>query len=99
MTGTLLLWSAAHLQPNGRNLVLVLAFQKMNIDSIKDVNPKDNSGCLDDAMDHWIKQNYDTEKFGLPSWRTLVAAVAQVNKRLCKQLAIKYQGNGGTSRI
>ena len=76
-----------------------LGLSKDDIDSIKDVNPKDNSGCLDDAMDHWIKQNYDTEKFGLPSWRTLVAAVAQVNKRLCKQLAIKHQGNGGISWI
>ena len=82
-----------------KELSLYLRLSCDDIDSIKDNNPKDNSGCLCKAMDYWIKQNYDTTRFGLPSWRTLLTAVARVDKRLCKELAIKHQGNSGVSKI
>ena len=45
-----------------------------------------------EALKQWTKHNYDTTKFGLPSWRTLLKAVAQVNKRQCRKLAKKHRG-------
>lgn len=42
----------------------------------------------------WIRQNYDTEKFPLPSWRTLCKALSAVsdNKKFIKDLALKHGG-------
>ena len=52
----------------------------------------DNHHCWSETLKHWIKQNYNTEKFGLPSWRSLLTAVAKVDKLLFKELAAKHQG-------
>ena len=48
-------------------------------------------GCLNDALNHWINKNYDTQKFGLPSWRSLLKAVANLNMWMCMDLAAKHQ--------
>ena len=45
------------------------------------------------ALNQWIKQNYNTKKFGDPSWRTLLKAIAGVDKRKFKKLAAAHQGN------
>ena len=50
------------------------------------------SNCWSEALNQWIKQNYNTKKFGQPSWRTLLRAVAQVNKLQFKKLAEKHRG-------
>ena len=50
------------------------------------------SNCWSEALKQWIKQNYNTKKFGQPSWRTLLRAVAQVNKLQFKKLAEKHRG-------
>ena len=62
------------------------------IDDIKGSFPSNLAGCWNEALKNWIKQNYKTEKFGLPSWRTLLKAVAQVDKCLFKKLADTHQG-------
>ncbi|MCG8626966.1 MAG: hypothetical protein MJE68_33820, partial [Proteobacteria bacterium] len=43
-----------------------------------------------EALNQWIKQNYSTQRFGLPSWRSLLKAVATMDRRLCKDLAAKH---------
>ena len=62
------------------------------IDSIKGNFPADVDCCWSESLKHWIRQNYKTEKFGLPSWRTLLKAVARVDKCLFKKLADTHQG-------
>ena len=61
------------------------------IDIIKGNNPSKISSCWNEALKQWIMQNYDTERFGEPSWRTLLEALAKVDKRQFKELAEKYQ--------
>ena len=61
------------------------------IDCIRKDHPNDSDGCLNEALSEWIKQNYSTDKFGLPSWRTLFKAVKPVNNSLFKKLAPKHQ--------
>ena len=48
--------------------------------------------CWSEALDHWIKQNYNTKRYGEPSWRTLLKAIAGVNKLRFKKLAKDHQG-------
>ena len=62
------------------------------IDTIKKNFSTDATGCWNEALKQWIQQNYRTKKFGLPSWRTLLEAIARFDKRLCKILANKHQG-------
>ena len=62
------------------------------IDTIKKNLSTDATGCWNEALKQWIQQNYRTKKFGLPSWRTLLEAIARVDKRLFKDLADKHQG-------
>ena len=67
-----------------------LGLAKADIDSIRENRPRDSAGCWSEALSHWIKQNYSTQRFGLPSWRSLLKAVAVVDRRLCKELATKH---------
>lgn len=51
------------------------------------------SDCLSSVLKEWIGQNYNTGKFGLPSWRTLCEAVLQVSDyKFFKELAQKHGG-------
>ena len=43
------------------------------------------------VLSEWIKQNYAFKKYGVPSWKTLLKAVAEVDQRLFKKLADKYK--------
>ena len=63
-----------------------------NIDNIKLNHPGDNEGCWSEALKQWIMQNYNTKMFGVPSWRSLVTAVAKVDKRKSKELAAFHEG-------
>ena len=39
------------------------------IETAHNHNPKD---CLSDVLKHWLRRNYNTERFGEPTWRTVV---------------------------
>ena len=62
------------------------------IDTIEQNHPGNSAACWNDALKHWIKQNYNTKKFTEPSWRSLLTAVAKVEKLLFKKLAAKHMG-------
>ena len=62
------------------------------IETIKRDNPRDSAGCWNEALKEWIKQNYDTKLFGQPSWRSLLKAVAEVDKHQFQKLAAEHQG-------
>ena len=68
------------------------------LDTIKRDNPNDSSACFSEALKHWIQQNYNTKKFGLPSWRTLLEAIARENRRVFKTLAEKHRAFGKLNR-
>ena len=67
-----------------------LGLAKADIDRIRESRPRDIAGCWSEALSQWIKQNYFTQRFGLPSWRSLLKAVATVDRHLCKELAAKH---------
>ena len=72
-----------------RDLSIYLGLSHDVIDNIKG---SDNYHCLSEALDQWIRQNYNTKKFGMPSWRSLLGAVAEVDSKLqFKRLAEKHK--------
>ena len=56
----------------------------------------DCKGRLEEALTEWLQQAYNTGRFGLPSWKMLVAAVAHPsggnNNALAQKIASKYNG-------
>ena len=62
------------------------------IDRIRLDYPNDCSCCWNKAINHWIKQNYNTEKFGKPSWKTLLGAIVHIDRHLFEKLASKHKG-------
>ena len=64
----------------------------LSCDVIDNIKGSDNYHCWSEALKNWIRQNYDTEKFGIPSWRSLLRAVAEIDKLMFRKLAEKHQG-------
>ena len=57
-------------------------------------NHTDPNGCLIDVLLAWLKLNYDTKKFGQPSWRVLCQAIQKPaggnNPALARKIAEKH---------
>ena len=43
-------------------------------------------------MGQWIGQGYNTKKYGMPSWQTLLKAITLIDMRVFKKLARKHEG-------
>ena len=69
-----------------------LGLQASLIDEIKQNRPNDAADCWNDALKQWIAQNYNTVKYGKPSWKTLLKAITKVDRLQAKKLAAQYQG-------
>ena len=56
----------------------------------------DVNSCLVEVLTEWLQQAYNTDRFGLPSWKLLVAAVAHPaggnDHALARQIAEKHNG-------
>lgn len=66
---------------------------------VKRNNPENIEECLKDSIVLWLKESYNTARFGHPSWRTLVIAVKDMNKALAVEIANAHRGmrNSGKS--
>lgn len=62
-----------------------LAPDKM--ESIRENNPGNNSGALQDVITTWVRQDFNTERFGLPSWRKVVEVISRFDNLLAKKIA------------
>ena len=64
--------------------------------SICDAYPSESDAerALEDVLLLWLNKKYDTDKFGLPTWRKLVEAVDRKgggnNHQLAKEIASKH---------
>ena len=63
-----------------------------DIEVIKKDNPGDSRACLTKAMSQWLKENYNTARFGVPSWRTLVTAVQAIDMALAHKITTTHRG-------
>ena len=91
-------WNTAYLaikslNAQWRDIGIALGISGDKLDEIEG-NNRQTTNCLSSILTTWVRQNYDTGKFKLPSWRTLCMALSQVsdNKKFIKDLALKHGG-------
>ena len=78
-----------------RDIGKALGISPAKLDEIA-VNNSQAGDRLSKVLQCWIGQNYNTTKFGLPSWRTLCKGISQAaDKKFVKDLA-KVHPLGGT---
>ena len=71
-----------------------LGVQPTDLDGIREVNSRNLDLALNDVLLLWLRQKYNTLRFGEPSWRVLVKAVEDrggLNSHsLAKDIALKH---------
>ena len=64
---------------------------------------QDSESRLMQVLTEWLQQTYDTDRFGPPSWRQLVTAVAHTaggnNRALAQQIAHRHNGKSVQSTL
>ena len=58
-----------------KDLGLALRVKRSTLDTISSNNHCNPEDCLRDTLQAWLQQQYDTTKFGQPSWQILCNAV------------------------
>ena len=58
-----------------KDLGLALRVKCSTLDTISSKNHYNPEDCLRDTLQAWLQQQYDTTKFGQPSWQVLCKAV------------------------
>ena len=61
-------------------------------DTIKEKCPNKELSCLSEALKLWILKKYKVERYGPPTWRMLLGAIAKIDEDLFKTLAKEHQG-------
>ena len=64
------------------------------IHAIRENNPDDSDGSWNEALMQWILRDYNTEKYGLPSWKTLLKTISRIDQPLFEKLAKEHQVKG-----
>ena len=66
------------------------------LNTIQADHPTNVKECLSAVLTEWLKKNYNTSRYGPPSWKLLVAAVANPaggnDCALAEQIAKKFDG-------
>ena len=79
-----------------QNMCIHLGLRPSDRDIIGGKFQLDPTYCLMEVLVKWLRKSYDTERYGPPTWRSLVAAVANPtggdNPALAKQIAENHQG-------
>lgn len=86
--------SVQRLTGSWSKLAVYLHLREDTIKTIERNYPRDAQQCLHDAIVEWLKQNYNFQKFGCPSWRMLVVAVrnSKLDTSLANEIASKHRG-------
>ena len=86
--------ACSSLVPKWKQLSGFIGLSHKTIHAINGNNPGDKEGAWNDALMQWILQDYNTEKHGLPSWRTLLKTIGRVDQPLFEKLAKEHQAKG-----
>jgi len=72
-------------------LAIQLGLNHDSLSVIQADNPKDSVTCLTKSIADWLKKNYNVKKHGLPSWRSLVRCLTEMDKAQALRVADKHR--------
>ena len=79
-----------------RKLATGLKIPRKLLPVMSSKSSNDPEECLLALLEEWLKQSYDVKRYGHPSWRALVRAVASSpgggNPALAQTIAEKHPG-------
>ena len=68
------------------------------LEGIRDLNPVSSSRGMSKMITEWLKRNYNTKRFGDPTWKSLVIAVAKrsggANEACARDIANNHRVSG-----
>ena len=74
-----------------------LRLDQGQLKKIEKENRDDLDDCLSETLSLWLNKNYNTEKFGNPTWELLAEAVSHRaggnNPALSDDISMKHGGN------
>ena len=83
---------------NWTNIGIALGLHANVLDCIKAANISNPDACLTSMVTEWLRRNHNVDKFGEPTWRQLVEAVADpaggANMDLAKNIAKRHKAEG-----
>ena len=71
------------------DLAIYLRLKTSVIEDIRR-NNSDRFRCLLNTISQWLNQNYNTAKYGKPSWRQLAAGVRKLDGGMFKRIATAH---------
>ena len=60
------------------------------LDALEQSHTHDPPHCLGEVLSEYLKQNYNTHRFGLPSWVTIEKVARSYNKRVADGILDQY---------
>ena len=64
------------------------------MDKIKEIerdSGRSAEDCWEKALTLWLEQNYNTKKYSLPSWWSILKIIAKIDFKLFKGLAAEHR--------
>ena len=77
-----------------KQLSVCMGLPYKTIKQIEKDNPGDSDSSWNEAIMQWILQGHNTERHGLPSWKTLLKTISRVDQPLFEKLAKEHQVKG-----
>ena len=79
-----------------QNVAHALGLRPAQVQTIRATHRGDVEACMDEALSVWLKRNHMEAKFGPPTWRNLVKAIAAKaggqNPALATEIAEAHPG-------
>jgi len=79
-----------------RDMCIALGLHRLK-DEIAAMYPGSPRECLQEVIVRWLRKVHNVDRYGLPTWKTLVKAVADKaggeNPALAEQIANNHKGN------
>ena len=86
--------ACSSLAPKWQQLSGFLGLSIKTIRAIRESYPNDSAASWNEALMQWVLQEYNTEKYGSPSWKSLLKAISRVDETLFDKLAKEHQLRG-----
>lgn len=78
------------LKSEWKQVGMKLRINASKLSEIEGNNPRNIGECMSQMLLEWLNKNYNTSRFGDPSWRLLADAVWKLNRDVFRAIADEH---------